>query len=78
MRKYLKVVLFLGWMSTETKNFPGNLGLWDQLAALKFVNENIRYFGGDPNQITVWGASAGGASASALGLSPHSRGWFLK
>uniref|UniRef100_A0A914CEU9 Carboxylic ester hydrolase n=1 Tax=Acrobeloides nanus TaxID=290746 RepID=A0A914CEU9_9BILA len=66
----------LGWMSTGTKSFPGNLGLWDQLAALKFVNENIKYFGGDPNRITVWGASAGGASASALGLSPHSRDLF--
>lgn len=61
-------------MSAGDNILPGNLGFWDMTAALKFVRENIRAFGGDPNKITVWGASSGGAAVSALSLSPHSRG----
>ena len=43
-------------------------------AALKFVRENIQAFGGDPNNINVFGHSAGGISTDLLALSPHSRG----
>uniref|UniRef100_A0A914DDV4 Carboxylic ester hydrolase n=1 Tax=Acrobeloides nanus TaxID=290746 RepID=A0A914DDV4_9BILA len=65
-------------MSTGDNILPGNLGFWDMTAALKFVRENIRAFGGDPNKITVWGASSGGAAVSALSLSPHSRAVWPK
>jgi carboxylesterase type B len=64
----------LGWLSTGDDVLPGNLGYWDVTAALKFVHENIKYFGGNPNEIFVWGISSGGVMASGLVLSPHSRG----
>uniref|UniRef100_A0A914E144 Carboxylic ester hydrolase n=1 Tax=Acrobeloides nanus TaxID=290746 RepID=A0A914E144_9BILA len=66
----------LGFMSTGDNVMPGNLGLWDQTLALKFVKENIAYFGGNPDKITVWGQSAGAASVDMLSLSPHSRNLF--
>lgn len=42
----------------------------DSVQALKFVKENIRYFGGDPNKITIFGQSSGGVMVSALLISP--------
>ncbi|XP_013064457.2 pyrethroid hydrolase Ces2a-like [Biomphalaria glabrata] len=68
----------LGFLSTEDEVAPGNYGLWDQILALKWVKENIPAFGGDSEDITISGESAGGSSASFIALSPHAVGLFSK
>jgi para-nitrobenzyl esterase len=56
----------------------GNLGLLDQIAALRWVRENIRHFGGDPDNVTLFGESAGGWSVHALMAAPQARDLFHK
>ena len=50
---------------------PGNLGLYDQIAALRWVKRNIQSFGGNNDDITLMGHDAGAISASLLLLAPH-------
>jgi carboxylesterase type B len=50
----------------------------DQVEALRWVQKNIIYFNGDPNQVTIFGGSAGGASVGFHMLSPMSKGLFHK
>ena len=54
----------------------GNLGMYDQLCALKWVKENIASFGGDPDNITLHGVSAGGKSVGAMMLTPEASPLF--
>ena len=56
----------------------GNFGLWDQLMAITWVKENIAAFGGDAENITVFGQSAGAMSLQALAVAPRSRGLFQR
>jgi para-nitrobenzyl esterase len=56
----------------------GNYGFMDQIAALKWVKRNIKAFGGDPGNVTLFGESAGGVSVNHLMLIPEARGLFHK
>ena len=64
----------------DGKDYPDaqNLGLLDQLMALKWVHENIAGFGGDPGNVTIFGESAGGASCSLLPLIEGSHQYFKR
>lgn len=67
---------FKGFLSLDSKdlNVPGNAGLKDQLMVLKWVKNNIKYFGGDPENITLFGHSAGGCSVHYHSISEKSKG----
>ena len=71
----------LGWFNhpdllAVSEQSSGNFGTLDLIRALEWVRDNIRSFGGDPNNITVFGESAGGFNALALMASPHANGLF--
>ena len=55
-----------------------NLGLWDQIEALRWIHWNIASFGGDPKCVTIFGESAGGGSVSILPFIPEARGLFSR
>ena len=56
----------------------GNQGIYDQLAAIKWIHDNIAQFGGDPDQLTIMGQSAGAGSVKTLVSSPLTKGLVSK
>lgn len=67
----------LGFLSTGDSSAPGNFGLKDQVLALKWVQKNIRNFGGNRNRVTLFGESAGGTSTSLHAFSNASKGTII-
>jgi carboxylesterase type B len=63
-----------GFLSTGDSVVPGNNGLKDQVMALRWVQQNIAQFGGDPGNVTIFGGSSGGACVHFHVLSPMSEG----
>lgn len=73
----LGVLGFLGLSELDSEGSgSGNFGLQDQLAALKWIQDNIAKFGGDPDNVTIFGESAGAHSVGLLLASPLSTGLF--
>ncbi|XP_008543574.1 carboxylic ester hydrolase [Microplitis demolitor] len=68
----------LGFLSTGDDHISGNMGLKDQSMAIRWVNENIEAFGGDSENISLFGLSAGGVSVHYHYLTPLSRGLFKR
>lgn len=70
----------LGFLSVEDKRFDirGNAGLKDQSLGIRWIRDNIEAFGGDPENVTLFGGSAGGSSVHYHMLSDYSKGLFHK
>ena len=67
----------LGFLAVENStDLTGNLGLKDQQEALRWVQRNIVFFGGDPAKVTIFGVSAGAVSVHSQVLSPSAKGLF--
>jgi carboxylesterase type B len=58
--------IYVGFFSTSTEEFPANLGMLDQVEALKWVQEEIVNFAGDKDQVTIFGESAGACRYSFI------------
>lgn len=77
------VRFFKGFLSTgnadwlEQSTITGNYGLLDQIAALHWIKENIQSFGGDPDNVTIFGHGYGAACVNLLLISPVAQGTIM-
>ncbi|XP_026324376.1 esterase FE4-like [Hyposmocoma kahamanoa] len=67
-----------GFLCLGTEDVPGNAGMKDQVALLRWVQKNIAKFGGNPNEVTIAGYSAGSSAVDLLMLSKSTKGLFNK
>lgn len=67
-----------GFLSFGDRFLKGNYGIWDQILALEWVKNNIEDYGGNPEEVTIFGESAGGMSVSLLSLIPRNKGLFKR
>ncbi|XP_028171041.1 esterase FE4-like [Ostrinia furnacalis] len=68
----------LGFLCLDTEDAPGNQGIKDQVAAMRWVQKNISQFGGDPNNVTIFGQSGGAACVTMHCISPMTKGLFKR
>lgn len=68
----------LGFLNTGDASSPGNYGLKDMILALQWVRDNIEFFGGNPDDVTIHGISGGAVAVHALVISPVATGLFHK
>lgn len=66
-----------GFLSTMSEDIPGNAGVSDVILALKWIQNNIASFGGDPSRVTLFGQAAGAAMINVLTMSPAVSLWRL-
>lgn len=80
IRLITSILIISGYLrvSDESFNISGNFGLKDQSLALRWVKENIRKFGGDPNNVLLFGYSSGACAVNYHMLSEWSRNLFHK
>ncbi|CAB3245205.1 unnamed protein product [Arctia plantaginis] len=72
------IICIHGFLCLGTEDIPGNAGMKDQVALLKWVQQNIAAFGGNPNDVTIGGGSAGSMSVDLLAISKSAEGLFHK
>jgi len=68
----------LGFLNTESGMVEGNFGLWDQHMAIQWVHDNIESFGGDVNNVTIFGESAGSSSVMYQSMYAGNKGLFQR
>ena len=66
-----RVLFCSGFLTTGDSNAPGNIGMLDQVEALRWVQKYINKFGGDPDKVTIFGESAGTISRQSFVMAYH-------
>lgn len=67
-------ISFTGFLNLESPNCAGNMGMKDMVMALQWIQNNIKYFGGDPDNVTLYGNSSAASAIHLLMMSPMSKG----